>query len=207
MSKDVQARIFDPFYTTKGTAGGSGLGLAMVQGFARQSEGAVRAYSEVGTGTTIKLYIPADAGEDGPDGPASHVEPQSGSQPEPGRAARILVVDDQVEILNMLVRTLSTAGYTVVPATSGDAALDLFRQDGEFDAVLTDIAMPGALQGPALAREVREIAPEMPVVFLTGYAAEATVHGNGLRADDIRLMKPATKDDLLSAIEEAIARR
>ena len=104
----------------------------------------------------------------------------------------------------MLERVLAGAGFTVTTASSGDEALDVFKSSGPFDLLLTDIVMPGTLQGPALAKAIRLIEPNLPCVFMSGYASEATVHGNGLRSSDVRLMKPASRDDLLTAVTKAL---
>ncbi len=200
--KSVQTRVFDPFYTTKGPGKGSGLGLSMVQGFVRQSGGAARVYSEVGIGTTFKLYFPA---VEGSDASAFPTKPKIDAHAVDHTNARILVADDQIEILSLLVRILTSEGYTVLPVSSGDRAFELFQSDRDFDLLLTDIAMPGKLQGPALAKAIRAIDDSIPVIFLTGYAAEATAHRNGLLPTDIRLLKPISRDELLKAVSKAIS--
>lgn len=192
-------RIFDPFFTTKDAGQGSGLGLAMVIGFMRQSHGTVQVYSEVGVGTTFKLYFPAEAPSN-----ASHDPKAASSDMVTGGGKRILVAEDEVAVLAVLEAMLEAAGYDVVSATSGDAAKALFEANPTFDLVLTDIVMPGSLQGTGLSKELRAIKDELPVVFMSGYAAEATVHGNGLRPEDIRLMKPVKRSDLLAAISKAL---
>ena len=108
--------------------------------------------------------------------------------------------------MRILSRTLRDAGYAVTTATSGDAAFEIFKTSGPFDLLLTDVVMPGALLGPALAKAARQLDPELPCIFLSGYASEATVHGNGLRPSDIRLMKPVSRSDLLLAVSKAISK-
>jgi signal transduction histidine kinase/ActR/RegA family two-component response regulator len=196
-------RIFDPFFSTKPVGAGTGLGLSMVQGYVKQSGGTVRVYSEPGVGTSFKLYFPAmaqaptvSAAGPAPDAPGA--EPDRSGQ-------RILLVEDQPDLLDILERTLRNAGYAVRTASSGDAALRLLSEDPAFDLVATDIVMPGTLQGPALARETRALLPGMRFIFFTGYASEAAVHGNGLRPEDIRLMKPVSRKDLLEAVRRALA--
>lgn len=200
---DMLDRIFDPFFTTKPTGKGSGLGLSMVQGFVKQSKGAIRVYTEVGVGTSFKLYFPA--AQDAPieDGAPDDAEAVPGD--EGTSATRLLLVEDDNQLLSTLRKTLSGAGYKVVVAMSGDAALETFREDPDFDLVVTDIVMPGVLQGPALAKEIRALRPEMRFIFLSGYASEATVHGNGLRPTDLRLMKPVSRPDLLRAVETMLS--
>ncbi len=191
--------VFEPFYTTKAPGAGSGLGLSMVMGFMRQSGGTVRAYSEPGVGTTFKLYFPI--GEAQVDSGVSH---SVSSHKSLSTGARILLAEDQDDVREILVLILENAGYAVTSVASGDQAKDVFEGDPTYDLLLTDIVMPGRLQGTTLVKEIRETWPELKVVFMSGYASEATVHGNGLRPDDIRLMKPVQKRDLLSAIERAL---
>ncbi len=120
--------------------------------------------------------------------------------------ARILLAEDQEDVREILVRILENANYNVTPAPSGDVARTIFENDPSFDLLLTDIVMPGKLQGTTLAKVLRETWPDLRVVFMSGYASEATVHGNGLRPEDIRLMKPIQKRDLLTAIERVLAK-
>jgi PAS domain S-box-containing protein len=199
--KDVLESIFEPFFTTKPPGAGSGLGLSMILGFMKQSGGSVRVYSEPGIGTTFKLYFRAlnsDAAAQAPisDNKLTH---SSGS-------ARILVVEDEPPVLEVLKVILAKAGYDIRTASSGDEAQAIFETDQAFDLLLTDIVMPGVLQGTHLAKALRESFPELRVVFMSGYASEATVHGNGLRPEDIRLMKPVSRTDLIRAIEKALAK-
>lgn len=193
-------QIFEPFFTTKPVGAGSGLGLPMVLGFMKQSGGTVRVYSEPGVGTTFKLFFPALFDERAV---ASRTLKEQITSVTAG--ARILVVEDEARLLEYMGTVLTRAGYNIQTASSGDEAAEIFRKDSSFDVVLTDIVMPGNLQGTNLARVMREIRPDLPVVFMTGYASEAAVHGNGLRPEDIRLMKPVRRVDLLAAIEKSIS--
>lgn len=120
--------------------------------------------------------------------------------------ARLLVVEDAQEVLDLLKRTLEGAGYHVVTARNGDIAYERFASQSDFDLLVTDIVMPGEILGTRLAKDLRKIRPDLPVVFITGYATEAAMHGNGLRPNDIRLMKPIGRVDLLHAVETALAR-
>lgn len=202
MPEDILDHIYEPFFTTKAPGSGTGLGLSMVQGFMKQSGGTLRVYSEEGIGTTFKLFFRALEGR--PD--HEKVRPEVEDQ-HPEGSERLLVVEDDADVRRMLVTTLQRAGYEVVPAETGDAALALFERDQNFDLVVTDIVMPGTLQGTALAKKLREIATELPVVFLSGYASEATVHGNGLHPSDIRLTKPVLRSEFLKAIRKALSTR
>jgi PAS domain S-box-containing protein len=192
-------KIVEPFYTTKAVGKGSGLGLSMVHGFIKQSGGAIRIYSEVGVGTTIKLYFKAAE----PGRERVSVEPSQTPWSANG-TVRILVAEDEEEVMKVLKAVLEGVGYSVVTAINGDSALKIFKSDANFDLLLTDVVMPGELQGPALAKAIRAINPDLPCIFVSGYASEATVHGNGLRPSDIRLMKPVGRDDLLRAVSNAL---
>lgn len=201
---EITDRIFDPFFTTKGPGKGSGLGLSMIQGFMKQSGGTVRVYSEPDAGTTFKLYFKAELRDEDKSGP-DNGEVQHHAV---GNGHTILVAEDEPAVMQVLVRALRRAGFAVIEATSGDAALMAFKAfsaSGKVDLILTDIVMPGNLQGPSLVQELRRLDPDLPAVFMSGYANEATVHGNGLRPEDIRLMKPVTRKDMLAAIKQALA--
>lgn len=190
-------KIFDPFYTEKPVGKGSGLGLSMVQGFMKQSGGAIRVYSEVGVGTTFKLYFKAAPGS-----PKTEILPSS-SQPEIVQdTLEILMAEDESAVSRVLRQMLLDAGHHVHVARNGDTAYEAFQAASKVDLLITDIVMPGKLQGPALANKIRSIDPELPCIFVSGYASEATVHGNGLRPSDIRLMKPVSKRDLMHAITQ-----
>lgn len=194
-------KVFEPFFTDKPVGMGSGLGLSMVQGFMKQSGGAIRIYSEVGVGTTFKLYFRA----------VEHlveVALDSARKPKPRAQIdsehRILLAEDEKEVMRMLMLMLEDAGYNTTTASSGDVALTAFKDGDNFDLLITDVVMPGRLQGPGLAKAIREIQPNIPCIFLSGYAAEATVHGNGLKPSDIRLMKPVRRSEFLDAVATAL---
>lgn len=198
MDAETMAQIFDPFFTTKGPGKGSGIGLSMVEGFVKQSGGTVQVYSEPGEGTTFKLYFPAT------NAPVTDASKHVPDQAEDGlHGKRILLVEDDTAVREMLQVTLGAAGYQVTPAASGDEAMTKYQEASAFDLLITDIVMPGTLQGTGLARAVREMDPDLPMIFMSGYAAEATVHGNGLRPEDIRLMKPVPRAELLKAVRKA----
>lgn len=201
--EENMAMIFEPFFTTKPVGMGSGLGLSMLQGFVRQSSGMVRVYSEPGVGTTFKLYFPA----------AEKAERLKQSidlyeyLPVERGGTTVLLVEDNADVLKLLRSMLTKAGYRVLTANSGDEALNVFEAGAGVDLVLTDIVMPGELQGTTLAKVLRAKRPDLPFVFMSGYASEATVHGNGLQPNDIRLMKPIQRGDLLRAMHKATKRR
>ncbi|MFY0621957.1 MAG: PAS domain-containing protein [Pelagimonas sp.] len=194
-------KIFDPFFTTKGPGHGSGLGLSMIQGFMKQSGGTVRVYSEPGVGTTFKLYFRALTVDQDTIQSEKNKPVQSVSS-----GARLLLVEDEPGVLDVLTTVLSKAGYEIETATTGDDAYIKFAADPTFDLLLTDIVMPGSRKGTDLAKDLRKAWPHLPVIFMSGYASEATVHGNGLRPEDIRLMKPVRRSELIDAVETAMAR-
>ena len=191
--------IFEPFFTTKAITKNSGLGLSMVHGFIRQTGGAIRVYSEIDTGTTFKLFFQATE--------AAAEVAQTTLPMSPGRldrALRVLLVEDDETVRKVLTRQLEQAGMTVIAASESASAERAFKTEGAFDIVVSDVVMPGDLQGPALVRRLREFDPGLPAVFLSGYPQEATVHGNGVKSDDVMLMKPVGRDDLTAAIDAAI---
>lgn len=194
--------VFEPFFTTKPVGSGSGLGLSMIEGFMKQSGGTVRVYSEPGVGTTFKLYFKAsDTAKVNLRTPqASLLDVDAENNPT------ILLVEDNPEVLAAIQATLSKLGYRVVQATSGDEAYEVFAGETGIDLLLTDIVMPGELQGTALAKALRKLRPDLPVVFMSGYATQATVHGNGLRPEDSRLMKPVRREDLIRAVNKALSK-
>ncbi|WP_133117354.1 PAS domain-containing hybrid sensor histidine kinase/response regulator [Paramylibacter kogurei] len=193
--------IFEPFFTTKPVGSGSGLGLSMLVGFMRQSGGTVRVYSELDVGTTFKLYFPACEHTEIVKTPSASISPKRKSDDR----STILLVDDNIQALTAYRSMLMKAGFDVVDAISGDDAYAKFMENPSVDLLLTDIVMPGDLQGTTLSNALRKIKPDLRVIYISGYAAEATVHGNGLRAKDIRLMKPFGQTDLLRAINKALS--
>ncbi|WP_299938481.1 ATP-binding protein [uncultured Pelagimonas sp.] len=200
ISKEQQSLVFDPFFTTKGPSEGTGLGLAAVQGFIKQSGGMVHLYSEIGEGTTFKLYFPQGTTE-----AKATPSPQKPATRKNVQSSTVLLAEDEPELRELLTSVLSSAGYIVHPADSGDAALRIYEEIGQIDILLTDIVMPGDVMGPQLARQLREKQPSLRAVFMSGYPNEAKIHGNGLRPEDVRLTKPVAKAKLLEALETASA--
>lgn len=200
MSKDTLNQIFEPFFTTKPPGAGAGLGLPMVLGFMKQSGGTVQVHSELEVGTTVKLFFKAIL-ED-----VSLLDVDETDPVKPAHARqKILVVEDETGVLTVLITSLEKAGYCVTAAETGDEALAMFETDPTFDLLLTDIVMPGSLQGPALSQVIRDQAPDIPVIFMSGYASETTAHGVGVRPDDTHLTKPIRRSDLIAAIEKSLA--
>jgi len=195
-------RIFEPFFTTKGVGQNSGLGLSMVQGFMTQTGGTMRVQSQVGVGTTMQLYFPVAAGEGNavpvPTRPIVAIEHES----EP---AKILLIEDNDIVAMLTEATLQRHGHTVVTANSTDSAIALFAKHPDVQLLVTDIAIPGHLQGPALAAHFKEQRPELPVIFVSGYSFGLEAQAAGLRETDVLLTKPVREKHLINAVNAALA--
>jgi two-component system, cell cycle sensor histidine kinase and response regulator CckA len=198
MDAETQARIFEPFFTTKERGKGTGLGLSTVYGIVKQSGGNVWVYSEVGRGTTFKLYFPrAEAST-----PLEQVP--AGRAPAP-TGQTILVVEDQPAVRALITSVLEKAGYRVVAAGDPDGAVSLCRQhDGDIDLLLTDVVLPGA-DGRELARRVLALRPGVRVVYMSGYTDDAIVHHGVLEPGTAFIEKPITADMLLRKVREYLS--
>ena len=202
MPPDVRRRAFDPFFTTKGPAAGTGLGLSMVYGFAKQSGGHVQLYSEVGLGTTVRMYLPARA-----TAPAAVERSAAATAVAPTRAdGTILVVEDDPRVRRVSIRRLKELGYTVLEAESGPAALTVLDRGDIVDLLFTDIVMAGGMTGIDLAREARRRRPGLKILFTSGYA-EPSIIGQGILASDSSwLAKPHSAHELHGKIRELLGR-
>jgi two-component system cell cycle sensor histidine kinase/response regulator CckA len=199
MTQQVQARLFEPFFTTKGPGKGTGLGLATVHGIVSRSGGSVNVYSEVGRGTSFKVYFPrADAAEMSSDAPPPVARPRAGGQ-------TVLVVEDADGLRELIRRLLQRHGYTVLVAANADEALRLFEQHASIDLLLTDVVMPGA-SGPELTRHLLERRPALKVLYMSGYTEEAIVQHGVLNPGIAFLHKPFTSDTLGRKIREVLDR-
>ena len=196
MSPGVMARAFEPFFTTKEIGKGSGLGLSMVYGFAKQSGGHAKIYSEVGQGTTVKLYLPvaADAAVD--------VAPTAGaSAMERAREGEgVLVVEDDVLVRDTVTRLLRGLGYRVAEAANSDAALNILRGGEPIHLLFTDVVLPGRMGGRELAAEGRRIRAGLRVLFTSGYTQDSAVHHGRVDNGVSLLSKPYKKDALARVI-------
>ncbi len=199
MTPQVQARLFEPFFTTKEPGKGTGLGLATVYGIVTRSGGSVGVYSEVGKGTSFKVYFPkADAAEMVEEVPAPLARPPTGTQ-------TVLVVEDSEELRELARRLLERQGYTVLLAANADEALRIFAENASIDVLLTDVVMPGA-SGPELTRQLIEQRPTLKVIYMSGYTEDAIVHHGVLKPGIAFLNKPFTSDILVRKIREALER-
>ena len=173
MSAEVMARAFDPFFTTKPLGHGTGLGLSMVYGFVRQSGGQVRIRSELGQGTTMRAYFPRHVGETGEDDAAAAREAMAR-----GDGETVLVIEDEATIRLLITEVLQEAGYQVIGAEDGRAGLRIFESTRRIDLLVTDVGLPGGMNGRQVADAARVMRPDLKVLFITGYAEKAAV-GNG----------------------------
>ncbi|MEJ0019755.1 MAG: ATP-binding protein [Acetobacteraceae bacterium] len=195
MTPAVLARIFEPFFTTKEPGRGTGLGLSMVFGFMKQSGGHVTAYSEIGEGTTFRLYLPP-----APDTAVAALDADA-SPPRPGQNETILAVEDSTGLRQILARQLASAGYCVLQASDARHALATITGDSPIDLLITDIVMPGGMNGRELARVAVQHRPGLRTLLTTGFSdADDDVEAQGLRI----LRKPYRKEDLLRCVRAVL---
>lgn len=200
MSADVLENVFEPFFSTKPEGKGTGLGLSMVYGFVKQSGGHVKIYSEIGHGTTVKIYLPrAFAPED------REVVLQSG--PIVGGTETVLVVEDDDEVRATVIETLKDLGYNVLMATNAQNGLSVVESGVPIDVLFTDVVMPGALKSPELARRAKERLPGLAVLFTSGYTENSIVHGGKLDPGVELLSKPYTREALARRLRHVLANR
>ncbi|MDE1146254.1 MAG: PAS domain-containing protein [Azospirillaceae bacterium] len=194
MPPDVVAKAFDPFFTTKPIGQGTGLGLSMIYGFVQQTGGHVRIDSEMWRGTAITLYLPCDGGED----EQARDLVLRGDAPE-GAGEIVLVVEDDESVRLLVLDVLQELGYTALHAAEGRAALSVIESSSQIDLLITDVGLPG-LNGRQLAEIARRRRPDLPVLFVTGYAANAAVRGDFLDDGMDMVMKPFAMDELAAKI-------
>lgn len=198
MSAEVQARIFEPFYSTKTEARGSGLGLSMIYGFLKQSRGSITVYSEPGLGTTFHLYLPCAEEESGPG-----ISSLSTTVPVDSRGACILVVEDNPDIRSLAVDALELSGFRVFAGESGDEGLRLIKTGIRPDLLFTDVVMPGDLSGPELAETARQLVPGLKVILTSGFADLNSVFPV-LGQSDVLLPKPYRPAELINLVHQAL---
>jgi PAS domain S-box-containing protein len=201
MSKEVTAKAFDPFFTTKEQGKGTGLGLSQVHGFIKQSKGHVKIYSELGQGTTVKIYLPRFTGED--------IQPViEGIKPVdvPATGETILVVEDEPDVAKFVARVLSDAGYGVRTAASADEGLSSLQMEPRVDLVLTDVGLPGGKSGRVLADEARQKHPDLRVLFMTAYARNAIIHHGRLDPGVELIVKPFSDRALLEKVSSILGK-
>jgi PAS domain S-box-containing protein len=200
MTPDVIARAFDPFFTTKPIGQGTGLGLSMVYGFARQSGGQVRIYSEVGQGTTMCLYFPRHYG--GADEGTTDIDAARAARAKAGKT--VLIVDDEPTVRMLVIDVLEDLGFTVVEAGDGAAGLRILQSDTPVDLLVSDVGLPGGMNGRQLADAARTIRPDLKVLFITGYAENAII-GSGQLGPGMRVLtKPFVVETFAARVLEMI---
>ncbi|TCT02618.1 PAS domain-containing protein [Aquabacter spiritensis] len=197
MTPEVLERAFDPFFTTKPIGQGTGLGLSMIYGFARQSEGFSKIYSEVGKGTTVKLYLPRHW---------SAAESEASAVPEPnpdhdGAGQTIMVVEDETVVRGLILEVLRDLGYRTIEAADGPAALELLRAGHTIDLLVTDIGLPG-VNGRQVADAARIGRPDLKVLFMTGYAENAAIANGFLEPGMAMITKPFAMETLASRVRD-----
>ena len=199
MTPDVIAHAFDPFFTTKPLGQGTGLGLSMIHGFVRQSGGQVRIYSELGKGTTICLYLPRFIGE-----LDEAVAPETLHDADLGRGETVLVIDDEPTVRMLMVEVLEEAGYVAIEASDGPAGLKILQTDVRIDLLISDVGLPGGMNGRQVADAARAIRPDLKVLFVTGFAENATIRHGHLDAGMQVIAKPFVMAALANKVREII---
>jgi signal transduction histidine kinase len=200
MTREVIDKAFDPFFTTKDVGQGTGLGLSMVYGFARQSEGYARIYSEIGQGTTVKLYLPRYYGE------AEQQEAAKQELSDEHRAQHgetVLVVEDEDAVRGLVMDVLEELGYNALEAMDGPTGLQVLQSDAKIDLLVTDVGLPG-LNGRDLATAARTVRPDLKILFITGYAENAAIAGGFLEPGMRMITKPFAIETLATRIRDMI---
>ncbi|MBM7115851.1 response regulator [Archangium primigenium] len=200
MPPEVMERAFEPFFTTKPEGQGTGLGLSMVYGFVKQTGGHVKIYSELGNGTTLKIYLPRAF-------QAETATAEVVTGPVEGGSETLLVVEDDAEVRATAVELLSELGYRVLKAQDGQSALAILQSGVAVDLLFTDVVMPGPVRSPELARQAKALLPELEVLFTSGYTENAIVHGGRLDPGVNLLGKPYRREDLARKLRQLLNQR
>jgi PAS domain S-box-containing protein len=198
MSHDVAAKAFDPFFTTKPIGQGTGLGLSMIYGFAKQSGGHVEIDSALGVGTTIKLYVPRFSGEIPREAAMSPVRPLPAA-----RGETILVVEDDPSVRLLVLELLDDLGYQTIEAVDSRAALPVLQSSQRLDLMVSDVGLPG-MSGRQLAEVARQHRPDLKILFITGYAETAAVRGDFLAGSMEMMLKPFAIDQFANKIRDML---
>ena len=201
MTPDVIAKAFDPFFTTKPIGVGTGLGLSMIYGFAKQSGGAVSIYSEPGQGTMVCIYLPRHLGE----ADAAEATPELADAPR-GEGETVLVVDDEPTVRMLVSEVLADLGYRAIEAEDGAAGLKVLNSPARVDLLVTDVGLPGGMNGRQVADAARTVRPDLKVLFITGYAENAVLSHGHLDPGMHVMTKPFAMEALATRIRELIAR-
>ena len=202
MTPDVIAKAFDPFFTTKPLGQGTGLGLSMIYGFARQSGGQVRIYSEIGTGSMVCIYLPRLVGE----AEVAQPVPELSDAPRAQAGETVLIVDDEPTVRMLVTEVLQELGYAAIEASDAPSGLKVLQSDTRIDLLVTDVGLPGGMNGRQMADTARVARPDLKVLFITGYAENAAVGNGHLDPGMAVLTKPFAMEALASRIQEMILR-
>lgn len=200
MTPELAAKVFEPFFTTKPIGEGTGLGLSMIHGFARQSGGEVRIYSELGQGSTVCIYLPRFYGEIDADHAGLRISPDQCA----GQGETVLIVDDEPSVRMLVVEVLQDLGYHALEAGDSAAGLKLLQSDVRIDMLVSDVGLPGGMNGRQMADAARERRPDLKVLFITGYAENSLIGNGHLKPGMQVLTKPFAIDALTARIREAI---
>jgi CheY-like chemotaxis protein len=200
MTPEVLERAFEPFFTTKPEGRGTGLGLSMVYGFIKQSGGHLELESEVGRGTTLTLYFPRALQAEVP-----RTERVAG--PVEGGTETLLVVEDDAAVRATVVELLKELGYRVLEASDGQSALAVIQSGPRIDLLFTDVVMPGPIRSPDLARQAKALLPDLEVLFTSGYAENAIVHGGRVDPGVTLLGKPYRREELARKLRHLLRQR
>ena len=204
ISPEHLSKVFEPFFTTKSASMRTGLGLAMIYGFVKQSKGHIRIYSEVGHGTTAKIYLPRMIGAARAKSVPAAARGESAQSPTARPGEVVLMVEDDEDVLDSTVTLLRELGYSVLAARNGAAALAQLRGSERVDILFTDVVLPQGMNGRALAIEAAALRPTLPVLFTTGYARNAIIHDGRLDPDVQFLAKPYTQQDLAQKLRAVL---
>jgi CheY-like chemotaxis protein len=196
--------VFEPFFTTKSAATRTGLGLAMIHGFVKQSRGHIRIYSEVGQGTTVKIYLPRMIGAQQMDSAPAALRPEGREIPAAKPGEVVLIVEDDEDVRDSTIALVRDLGYSVLAARNGAEALDCLRGDGRIDILFTDVVLPDGMNGRKLATAAADLRPALPVLFTTGYARNAIIHDGRLDPGVQFLAKPYTQREIAQKLRTVI---
>ena len=199
IAPEILEKVFDPFFTTKPDGQGTGLGLSMVHGFVKQSGGHIKIYSELGQGSTVRIYLPRSREDE-------DTQVEVVASPVTGGSETILLVEDDEDVRVTAAEMLSELGYSVLRAKDADGALVIIESGAAIDLLFTDIVMPGILRAPELARKAKQKIPGIAVLFTTGYAENAALHGGRLDGGINLITKPYARDQLGRKLRQILSK-